>query len=131
MIDLDQNGTTGGGAAGPIDATSFSQLAALLAGDAPRVVRLTTSVTGSVEIGSNKTLDAAKGAVLRGHLELDGSANVIVRNLSIVTTPRPQHVCPAPPQAWQTAPPASPTLTPTHELEVQFLPGQHASPTRC
>src|SRR5947199_294929 len=43
-----------------------------------------TRVTGDVAIGSNKTLVGACGAVFHGHLGLSGSANVIVRNLTIV-----------------------------------------------
>ena len=40
--------------------------------------------TGSIAIGSNKTLAGICGAEIHGHLRLSGSSNVIVRNLKIV-----------------------------------------------
>jgi pectate lyase len=82
--DLDQEGTTGGGAAEPMRVTSFADFAAAVAGTAPRVVRIAGSISGSADVGSNKTIEGAPGAVLHGHLDLDGSVNVIVRNLSII-----------------------------------------------
>lgn len=100
-------GTTGGGAADPlvIDARTPDPARALqshLAGDHPAVVDLRADVdlaalangdrppllapglvaVGVVRVGSNKTLVSTVGATLRhGTLLLDGSRNVIVRNL--------------------------------------------------
>jgi pectate lyase len=82
--DLDQDGTTGGGELPPVEVTSFSDLSAAVAGDTPRVVRIVASMSGSIEIGSNKTLEGGRGVVLHGHLDLDGSVNVVVRNVAIV-----------------------------------------------
>jgi pectate lyase len=84
VADGDQNGTTGGGPLEAVTVTSSYDLSSAVAGDAPRVVRLSGRISGSIEVGSNKTIEGAPGAVLHGHLELDGSANVIVRNLTIV-----------------------------------------------
>jgi pectate lyase len=39
---------------------------------------------GKVNVGSNKTIAGICGAEIHGHLELNGSVNVIVRNLKIV-----------------------------------------------
>jgi pectate lyase len=84
VADMGQDGTSGGGDAEPTIVTTRGDLQAALAGDEPRVVRVTGTINGSVDVGSNKTLEGAPGAVLRGHLEVDGSVNVIVRNLTIV-----------------------------------------------
>jgi pectate lyase len=82
--DLDQDGTTGAGPIEPVTVTSFADFATAVAGDAPRYVRLDGAVSGSADVGSNKTIEGAAGAVLHGHLDLDGAVNVIVRNLAIV-----------------------------------------------
>jgi pectate lyase len=39
---------------------------------------------GDITIGSNKTIAGICGAEIHGHLELNGSANVIIRNITIV-----------------------------------------------
>ncbi len=77
-------GTTGGGSEPIIDVTSLSSFGSDAAGTTPRVLRLTQSMTGSVAIGSNKTITAAPGVVFTGHFELSQSSNVILRNLKIV-----------------------------------------------
>src|SRR4029077_11166579 len=41
-------------------------------------------LTGQFYVGSNKTIIGLCGASLHGHLEMNGSVNVIVRNLTIV-----------------------------------------------
>jgi pectate lyase len=77
-------GTTGGGTVAPIDIASAAEFASQAAGTTPRVLRLTQSMTGSVGIGSNKTIVASPGVVFTGHLGLSGSSNVILRNLTVV-----------------------------------------------
>lgn len=81
---LDQPGTTGGGAGTPIDVVNEEDLGDEVDRSEPLVVRIVGTVTGSIEVGSNKTIEGAPGAILKGHLELNGSVNVIVRNLKIV-----------------------------------------------
>jgi pectate lyase len=77
-------GTTGGGALDPTDVATLAEFSSQVAGGTARVVRLTQSVTGSVSIGSNKTIIGASGAVFTGHLDLNASSNVILRNLTVV-----------------------------------------------
>jgi pectate lyase len=84
VADLGQAGTTGGGADPGVRASTVTELATALAGDEPRNVLLMRPVAGAFDVGSNKTLIGAPGAVLKGSLELNGSVNVIVRNLKIV-----------------------------------------------
>lgn len=81
---LDQPGTTGGGARNPIDVTNEEDLGDEVDRSEPLVIRIVGTITGSIDVGSNKTIEGAPGAVLKGHLELNGSVNVIVRNLKIV-----------------------------------------------
>jgi pectate lyase len=79
-----QNGTTGGGTAAPVVVTSTSALNAAAAGTAPAVIHVSGSLSGTFTIGSNKTVVGVCGAVLRGHVHISGSVNVIVRNLKVV-----------------------------------------------
>lgn len=84
--DLDTPGTTGG-AGGPIvTVTTTAELAKQAEGTAPLVI-LIDGVVGEgtrVSIGSNKTVLGLPGAVFHGGLRVNGSSNVIVRNLKIV-----------------------------------------------
>ncbi|HEY3594420.1 MAG TPA: hypothetical protein VGL13_11120 [Polyangiaceae bacterium] len=84
--DLGQDGTTGGGAAAPTQVASLAELNAAAAGTTPAVIQLTASMSGSVKVGSNKTIEIAPGAtvIFTGHLGFSHSANDIVRNLVIV-----------------------------------------------
>lgn len=81
---LDQNGTEGGGGGPLVEVSTIDELAAAVAKETPEVVRIVQSMTGSVEIGSNKTVEGGPGVVFRGHIEINGSVNVIVRDLKIV-----------------------------------------------
>lgn len=77
--------TTGGGDAEPVIVTTLEELQAQVGGDEPRVIHVNGVLEpGDVEIGSNKTLIGVCAAEVHGHLELRGSVNVIVRNLTIV-----------------------------------------------
>jgi pectate lyase len=81
---LGQNGTTGGGELTPTDVSTLEELIAVMTDAAPRVARLLAPVTGSIKIGSNKTLLGSANAVFTGHIGVQGSFNVIVKNLKIV-----------------------------------------------
>ena len=78
------NGTSGGGTSSPVVVTSLGQLASAASGTTPRVITVSGTISGSVSVGSNKTIQGAAGAVLHGHIQMTGSANVIVRNLTVV-----------------------------------------------
>ena len=80
----ESGGTTGGGTSSPMMITSFAALTAAAAGSTPATLWIKGSLTGDLTVGSNKTLIGLCGAELHGHVELSGSANVIVRNLKIV-----------------------------------------------
>ena len=82
--DLGQPGTTGGGDVAPLTVGSLDELTTAVAGTAPAVVVLGVSVNGKVKVGSNKTVLGMPGVVFTGHLGIDGSVNVIVRDLTIV-----------------------------------------------
>lgn len=77
--------TTTGGEGGVTTAVStLADLTAAVSGTTLRIVVLRGNVEGTVSIGSNKTLVGVCGATFRGHLGLDGSVNVIVRNLAVI-----------------------------------------------
>jgi pectate lyase len=82
--DLGQDGTTGGGARPGVRVQSDAELFDALAGAEPRNILLMRPVNGTFEVGSNKTLIGAPGAILHGSLSFNGSVNVVVRNLKIV-----------------------------------------------
>ena len=82
---LNQNGTTGGGNATPQVVTNRFAFAAAVAGSAPAVVYVNGVLDPtSVFIGSNKTIVGVCGGEFHGHIGLNASSNVIVRNLKIV-----------------------------------------------
>lgn len=84
-VDADgQNGTTGGEDWPENVATSVDRLNSLAEGNAFRVIRVSGSLSGDVEIGENKTIIGDSGAELRGTIRLDGSVNVILRNLTVI-----------------------------------------------
>ena len=81
---LDQKGTTGGGDLAAVEVASDSDLWDLARAETPQVIRITRSMAGSLDVGSNKTIEAAPGVVFTGHVEINGSVNVILRHLKIV-----------------------------------------------
>lgn len=81
---LGQNGTTGGGDLEPTDVATLEELVAVVSDTAPRVARLVAPVTGSIKVGSHKTLLGTAAGVFTGHIGIGGSVNVIVKNLKIV-----------------------------------------------
>jgi pectate lyase len=80
----DQKGTTGGGDGATVEVKSDGELWELARSDAPQVIRIMQSMAGSLDIGSNKTIEAAPGVTFTGHVEINGSVNVILRHIKIV-----------------------------------------------
>jgi pectate lyase len=77
-------GTTGGGQSTPVVATTLSQLNAAVKGSNAAVIHVSGKISGTVSVGSNKTILGLCGAQINGSLDLSGSSNVIVRNLKVV-----------------------------------------------
>lgn len=84
--DLGQNGTTGGEGGDIVEVSTTAELLSAIAGTMPRIVRVTGTLGdgGRISIGSNKTVEGVDGAVLQGAVRMDGSVNVILRNLKVV-----------------------------------------------
>ena len=76
--------TTGGGSMAPMSVTSLGALNSAAAGTAAKVVQFSGSLSGTLTIGSNKTIVGAPGAKLTGHISLDHSSNVILQNFTVV-----------------------------------------------
>ena len=79
-------GTTGGGTGTPVNVTSAGDLNSQASGTTARVIQVSGTISGDITIGSNKTVIGACGgqATIRGSVRIDGSSNVILRNLRIV-----------------------------------------------
>jgi pectate lyase len=77
-------GTTGGGNATPTTVTTLSQFNSAAGGSSAAVIHVSGSISGVVNIGSNKTIWGLCGAKVTGSLDLSGSSNVIIRNLTVV-----------------------------------------------
>ncbi len=84
MHAMNPNGTTGGGSAAPTMVTTTAVFNTNAAGTAARVLYVTGSLSGNFTVGSNKTIVGLCGASLHGHVEMNGSTNVIFRNLTVV-----------------------------------------------
>jgi pectate lyase len=76
--------TTGGGTATAMPVTTLSALNSAAAGTAARVVQFSGSLSGTLTVGSNKTIIGAPGAQITGHISLDRSSNVILQNFTVV-----------------------------------------------
>ena len=78
--------TTGGGNATPTVVSSLSELNNAAKGTNAAVIQISGTLSGSVSIGSNKTLigECGSRATIKGHIQMSGSQNVILRNLTIV-----------------------------------------------
>jgi pectate lyase len=76
--------TTGGGSGTPVTVTSAASFNSNASGTTARVIQISGSLTGDLTIGSNKTIVGLSGAKVTGHIELNGSANVIIQNLTVV-----------------------------------------------
>lgn len=75
--------TTGGGNATPTIVTTLSQLTTAAGGTTARVIYVQGTITGKVSIGSNKTIAGVCGGAIHGHVGLNNSVNVIIRNITI------------------------------------------------
>ena len=80
----EMGGTTGGEGGSTVIVTTLAELTAAARGTTPTLIQVQGTISGSVSIGSNKTIVGVCGASFVGHLGLNRSANVIVRNLTIV-----------------------------------------------
>jgi pectate lyase len=78
------SGTTGGGTAAPMVVTSASQFTSAIAGTAAAVIHVNGNISGTFSIGSNKTIIGVCGATITGAINMDGSENVIMRNIKVV-----------------------------------------------
>ncbi len=86
VADLGLNGTTGGEGGKVVEVSTTADFKYWVELDGPRVILL-SGVVGEgtrVKIASNNTVIGQPGAEFHGGLRLDGSSNVIVRNLKIV-----------------------------------------------
>jgi pectate lyase len=77
-------GTTGGGTGTPMMVTSLSALNTAAGGTTARVIQFTGKLSGTVTVGSNKTILGGCGAEIDGHIQMSGSSNVIMRNVKVV-----------------------------------------------
>jgi pectate lyase len=76
--------TTGGDGGATTTVSTLADLTAAVSGTTVRTVLIRGSIDGSISIGSNKTLVGLCGAKFHGHIGLNKSVNVIVRNLTVV-----------------------------------------------
>jgi pectate lyase len=77
-------GTTGGGNATPVMVTTAAQFISAAAGTGAAVIHVSGTISGTIRVGSNKTIYGLCGAQVTGSLDLGRSSNVIVRNLKVV-----------------------------------------------
>jgi pectate lyase len=76
--------TTGGGNATPVVVTTLADLNNVARGTNAAVIYVGGDIGGNVSVGSNKTIVGVCGGQVTGHIAVDRSVNVIVRNLKIV-----------------------------------------------
>jgi pectate lyase len=77
-------GTTGGSAASPVVVTTLGQLNSAVGGSGAAVIHVSGTISGTVNVGSNKTILGLCGAEIHGSVNMTGSSNVIIRNLKVV-----------------------------------------------
>jgi pectate lyase len=78
------SGTTGGGSATPMVVTTAAAFMSAIAGTNAAVVHLNGNIMGTFSVNSNKTIIGVCGASITGAINMDGSQNVIFRNLKVV-----------------------------------------------
>lgn len=76
------SGTTGGGNAPPQEVTSAGELNSLASGSDPKVIYVSGAISGSLSVGSNKTIIGKGKSAKVGPISINGS-NIIIRNLTI------------------------------------------------
>ncbi len=84
VAGLGLSGTTGGAGGPTVSVTSAQEFNTAAAGTAPATIQVSAALKGVFDIGSNKTIVGMGGGSLTGHVQMDGSVNVIVRNLTVV-----------------------------------------------
>jgi pectate lyase len=77
-------GTTGGAAGQTVTVSTFNDLKNRAASASPLTIHITGTITGTINVASDKTLIGMPGAVLRGSISLAGVQNVVIQNLKIV-----------------------------------------------
>ena len=75
--------TTGGAGGATVEVSTLSDLNTN-AGTTARILEIGGTIAGDVTIGSNKTLVGLCGAEIHGHIQMTGSVNVVIRNLTVV-----------------------------------------------
>jgi pectate lyase len=68
----------------PMPVTTLSALNSAAAGTAARVIQFSGSLSGTLTVGSNKTIIGAPGAKITGHVSIGHSSNVILQNFTVV-----------------------------------------------
>jgi pectate lyase len=76
--------TTGGAGGTMVTVSTLADLNSNAGGTTPRIIQISGTISGSVTVGSNKTLLGLCNAEIHGHIQMKGSVNVIVRNLTVV-----------------------------------------------
>ncbi len=76
--------TTGGGSATATTVTSASAFTSAVSGTSAKVIQVSGSISGTFNIGSNKTIIGLSGAKITGNLTFNGASNDILQNLTIV-----------------------------------------------
>ncbi|HTB72198.1 MAG TPA: hypothetical protein VK762_03085 [Polyangiaceae bacterium] len=76
--------TTGGAGGSTVKVSTLSDLNSNAGGTTARIIQISGTIAGDVTVGSNKTIVGMCGAEVHGHIQMTGSANVIVRNLTVV-----------------------------------------------
>jgi pectate lyase len=76
--------TTGGEGATTMSVNSLAALQDAVKGTTAQIIEISGSIAGDIAIGSNKTLIGCAGSEFKGHIAMNGSVNVIVRNLKVV-----------------------------------------------
>lgn len=86
----EEGGITGGGNAAPQLVESLDALNSAAGGSDPRVIYVSGKFSGSLRIGSNKTIIGLPGTEIKSGgntLSMPGSKNVILRNIAFIGAP--------------------------------------------
>jgi pectate lyase len=76
--------TTGGAGGSMVTVSTLADFNTNAGGTTARIIQVSGTISGSVTVGSNKTIVGLCGAEVHGHIQMTGSVNVIVRNLRVV-----------------------------------------------
>ena len=84
VAGLNVTTTTGGAGGTTVQVSTLADLNSNAGGTTARIIEISGAIAGNVTVGSNKTLVGMCGADVHGHIQMTGSVNVIVRNLTVV-----------------------------------------------